>query len=457
MRALLVLLFSLASACAPRMPAAPTWQGTPAEIPHSSDGSYFAPSEALQFLVDPYPAPEGPSWLGADVGTSIRVSEDRYIWIFGDTLLGAVRDHCPDDETYCDRKVDHGGERIGMIRNTAGVSERGDDGSFRRVVKYWPTRDGDPHDTFASGVEGQFLWPLAGVRAGEPVLIVANRHTPESGLAPVGNVILRIANPDADPPDWKITRHELPNFRAFDGPAPSLVWTMAIVHLGRHAYIFGERGSAFDAETVLARVAVADVTAADWAPKPEYLMRTSEGDLQWSHDFEVDRLHVVRGLPGTSETTVNYDPAVGWYSYQLPPLDFDVYLYTAPDLEGPWRNSGVVYRLPAPWSTTRNEACPDGAITCMEYIAYAVKAHPELAPPGGRVLTYNVNLGSGSLRGAELAAERVPGFYVPQMVVGPNGGPSHAAAVSPLSPESALPRPVGPRSSRSTPRTAPTR
>lgn len=424
MRVALVLVISFLSACAARVPEAPTWHGAPTEIPRSAEGAYFAPSTPLQFLVDPYPATEGPSWLGADVGTSIPVDDDRYIWIFGDTLLGAVKDECPDDEIYCDRVVDHGDGLIGMIRNTAGVSERADDGSFRRIVKYWPVEGGDPYDTFASGVEGQFLWPLAGVRAGEPVLIVANRHTPESGLAPVGNVIVRIANPDDDPPDWEITRHELPNFRAFDGPPPSLVWTMAIVHLGRHAYIFGERGSAFDAKTVLARVEVDAVTADDWKPAPEYLLRTTNGDLEWSRDFDVDRLHVVRGLPGTSETTVNYDPAVGWYSYQLPPLAFEIYMYTAPDLEGPWRNSGVVYRLPSPWSTEKNEKCPDGAITCMEYIAYAVKAHPELAPAGGRVLTYNVNLGSGSLRGAELAAERVPGFYIPQMLVGPNGRPA---------------------------------
>jgi len=399
------------------------WTGAPVEIPTSAAGEYFAPAPALQFLVDPYPAEDGPSWLGADVGTSIRVNEDRYIWIFGDTLLGSVEDECTNDETYCNRVVDHGDGLIGMIRNTAGVSERADDGSFRRIVKYWLTKGDDPYDIFPSGVDGQFLWPLAGVRAGRPVLIAANRHTPQSGLAPVGNTIVRIANPDDDPPDWKITRHEIPNFRAFDGPEPSLVWTMAIIHLGRHVYIFGELGSAFDAKTVLARVRSADVDAEAWKPEPEYLMRDATGALTWSRAFDVTRLHTLRGLPGTSETTVDYDPQLGWYSYQLPPLGFDIHMYTAPDVEGPWRDSGVVYRLPPPWSTQKNDDCPETAFTCMEYIAYAVKAHPELAPPGGRVLTYNVNLGSGSLRGAELAAEKVPGFYVPQMLVGPGGIP----------------------------------
>lgn len=422
----LFLLLPLLGACTARQPVSPTWAGPPVEIPHAEAGGYFAPAPGLQFLVDPYPAQDGPSWLGADVGTSIRVNEDRYIWIFGDTLLGAVDDTCPNDAVYCDRVVDHGDGLIGMIRNTAGVSERAADGSFRRIVKYWPTKDGDPYDMFPSGVDGQFLWPLAGTRAGTPVLIAANRHTPASGLAPVGNTIVRIANPDDAPAQWRLSRHELPNFRAFDGPEPSLVWTMAIVHVGRHVYIFGELGSAFDAKTVLARVEAKDVISENWAPEPEYLLRDDGGHLTWSRAFDVARLHTVRGLPGTSETTVDYDPNVGWYSYQLPPLGFDVHMYTAPDLEGPWRDSGIVYRLPAPWSTLQNPECPDNALTCMEYIAYAVKAHPELAPSGGRVLTYNVNLGSGSLRGAELAAEKVPGFYIPQFLVGPGGRPALA-------------------------------
>ena len=402
---------------------APVWSGPPAEIPESERGGSFGPAPALQFLVDPYPAAEGPSWLGADVGTSIAVDDDRYLWIFGDTLLGRVKSTCPGDQIYCDRVVAHGDDAIGMIRNTVGVTERAGDRSFRRIVKYWPTRNGDPHDALASGVDGQFLWPLSGVRAGTPVLIAANRHTPESGLAPVGNVIVRIANPDDEPADWRLTRHELPHFRSFDGPKPSLVWTMAMALVGRHVYVFGELGSAFDAKTVLARLDLEDVSRPAWSPTPEYLMRDTDGDLHWSRAFDVSRLHVLRGLPGTSETTVFHDPAVGWYSYQLPPLGFDIHLYTAPDLEGPWRDSGIVYRLPPPWSTEENPNCDEGAFTCKEYVAYAVKAHPELGPVGSRVLSYNVNLASGSLRGAELAAERVPGFYVPQMVVGPNGAP----------------------------------
>ena len=413
----MLLVLPLLAGCATTAARAPalTWPGPPAAIVDVGGEPAFTASEPLQFLVDPYPQTGGPSWLGADVASSIRIDEKRYLWIFGDTLLGSVSDQCSDGALYCERVVAPGT----MIRNSLGVAERAPDGSFRRVVKYWPARG----DAFPSGVPGEFLWPLAGARAGEVILIAANHQTPASGLAPVANSLVRIANPDDDPAAWTITRHTLPHFRPFDGPAPSLVWTMAIVPVGRHIFLFGELGSGTGAQTVLARIETGDATTPDWEPDPEYLMRDERGDLAWSRDFDVGRLHVVRGLPGTSETTVQYDPAVGWFSYQLPPLEYEIRMYTASDIEGPWRDRGVVYRLPAPWSTAQKDGCTPAGAACRAFVAYAVKSHPELAPEGGRALSYNVNLGSGSLRGAERAAERVPGFYVPRMIVGPGPVP----------------------------------
>ena len=426
------LAWALAGCTAQRRPEPPVSHGPPLQ---RADVRAFAPAPALQVLVDPYPAPAGPSWLGADVATSIRIDANRYLWLFGDTLLGSVRDECANGEVYCDRILNHVDGEVEMIRNSVGIATRAPDGVFRRIVKYWPTVDGLPADAFSSGIDDTYLWPLVGVRAGSPVLIGANRNTLESGLAPVGNTIVRIANPDDPPGRWRITRHEIPNFHGSDPAGPSLSWTMAMALVGRHVYLFGSLGSGFEVATVLSRVEVDDVGKPAWRPQPEYLQRAPDGALHWTHEFDLERLHAVRGLPGTSETTVQYDPAVGWYSYQLQPLGFDIHLYTAPDLEGPWRDSGTVYRLPSPWSTERRSKCPGGALTCMVYVAYAVKGHPELAPAGGRVLSYNVN--AGSSKDVERAAEQVSGFYVPQIILGPDGP-------LPLGAEPATSRPKAP-------------
>lgn len=361
--------------------------------------------------MDPYPENEGRSWLGADVASSIRIDRDRYLWIFGDTLLGSVSDRCEERRLYCDRKVEPGT----MIHNSVGIAERGKDGSFGRIAKYWP----DKGDFFPSGIPGEFFWPLSGVNVDGVILIAANHHSAASGLAPVGNSLLRIDNPTDDPDDWNVEILSLPNFRPLGGPPPALVWTTALVHLHPHVYIFGLLGNGLEARTVLARIRAGEAKARDWSPRPEYLQRGSGGHLHWTRDFAPDRLHTVRGLPGTSESTVQYSSETGWFTYQIPPLEFEIRLFTSANLEGPWRDRGVAYRLPPPWPTGQRPDCTPTGPACRAYIAYAAKSHPELAPPGARVVSYNVNLGSGQLPDAERAADRVEGFYVPQMIIGP--------------------------------------
>jgi hypothetical protein len=385
---------------------APSIEAAPAE-----GRKTFAPSPGAQFLVDPYPEREGRSWLGADVASSIRIDRDRYLWIFGDTLLGSVSDDCEQPRLYCDRKVEPGT----MIHNSVGIAERGEDGSFGRIAKYWP----EEGDFFPSGIPGEFFWPLSGANVDGVVLIAVNHHSAASGLAPVGNSLLRIANPTSEPDDWNVETLSLPNFRPLDGPPPGLVWTTALVHLDPYLYIFGLLGNGLGARTVLARIPASEAGSGSWAPRPEYLQRDSGGRLHWTREFAPDRLHPVRGLPGTSEATVQYSPGTGWFTYQIPPLEFEIRLFTSTNLEGPWRDRGAVYELPPPWPTGQRPDCTPIGPACRAYIAYAAKSHPELAPPGDRIVSYNVNLGSGQLPDAERAAEEVEGFYVPQMVIGP--------------------------------------
>jgi hypothetical protein len=388
----------------------------------------LAPAPHLQALLDPYPAAQGPSWLGGDVATSIRLADDRWVWIFGDTLLGAVRDRCPDDRPYCGRDVT--GSGAGMIANSAGTMIRGADGTPWPVVKYWRTgADGAPAPVFAPVGEG-FLWPLAGVRVGQVLLVTANRHTFASGLSPVGNVLLRVWNPDAPPDAWLYDVHVLDGFRAATEAEPGLSWTTALVLRDDRIHVLGSRDVGERARTVLARLDVRAVADPAWRPRLEYLSAGRDGAPVWAAALDAARLHVVEGLPGTSEATVDAAPGIGWFSFQVPPLQYEIRLYTADDLLGPWRERGVAYRLPDGWRATRG-ACPDLERVLEEaaggplppeceprYAAYAAKAHPELAP-GGFAVSYNVNTWSGGYDAAVHALETMQGFYVPQVVATP--------------------------------------
>jgi hypothetical protein len=389
-----------------RRPAAAPRGAVPAPA-----GSWRAAPE-LQRLVDPYPAVVGPSWLGADVATSVRLTDDHYVWLFGDTLLGSVQTACADGATYCDR-VAHAD---GFIANSIGVMTRDLDGSFFPLVKYWRTEQGVPAPVLAAEDEKEFLWPLAGLVVATKLLVTTTRQTREAGLASHGNVLVVVENPEDPPYDWRYTRHEIPNVVPSAGNSDddsSLSWATALVQHGDHVYLFGSRGGATDGTTILARFPVADVLAPRFRLRPGYLQRGDDGAPIWTERFDAARLVDVAGLPGTSETTIQREPSAGpWSSYQIAPLDFGIRRFGATDFVGPWRDEGVVYSIPPPWSAPR----PAGE---TGFAAYAAKAHPELAEPEGSVVSYNVNVAFGTLEEAIDALETMHGFYVPQMVASP--------------------------------------
>src|SRR4029453_14004689 len=58
---------------------------------------------AVPALPHPPPSGAGLDWLGGDVASSAALTGDRYVWIFGDTLLGSARRDCPRGVVYCGR------------------------------------------------------------------------------------------------------------------------------------------------------------------------------------------------------------------------------------------------------------------------------------------------------------------------------------------------------------------
>ena len=183
---------------------------------------------------------------------------------------------------------------------------------------------------------------------------------------------------------------------------------------------------------MLARLDAAAIAEREWTPAPEYLEAGASGaPSAWSTVLDPGRLYVLEGLPGSSEASIDAMPGIGWYTFQIPPLHYEVRLYTATDLLGPWQDRGVAYELPAAWRATQGD-CPDAervraeagwdevAPACApRYAAYAPKAHPGLAPRDGFAVSYNVNTWGGGLEAAVGALQSLHGFYVPQLLSGP--------------------------------------
>src|SRR5262249_54048544 len=132
----------------------------------------------------------------------------------------------------------------------------------------------------------------------------------------------------------------------------------ALVPSESYVYAFGQLDVGFHARTVVSRLALDAIDRPGWQPRPEYWLRGENGAAPaWSGRFALDRLQEIDGLPGTSEAAFERSAELGWVTFQIPPLAFEIHAYTAPDLLGPWRDRGVVYRVPPPWSTTPRLDC----------------------------------------------------------------------------------------------------
>jgi len=368
-------------------------------------------AEAVQRLVDPRPGGGLLDWLGGDVASSAPLSPTRYVWIFGDTLLGQTRRDCPKGITYCGRDLEDDPERA-MIANSVAIMplERG--GRPGPLEPFWRTIDGRPAPIFAAQRPDEFLWPLAVVRVGHPLFVAASVHTRAMGLFSLGSTLVVVHDPDDPPARWRYTLHPLPNTIRAGRHQSQLSWATALVPIGPHVYLVGEYGTGPGSHTVLARFGADGANDAAWRPALEYL--TSDGDgAVWRRTFDEARLVRVPGLPGTSEATFDRAGDGTWRTYRIPPGTFEIRRYDATALEGPWNDAGVVARIPAPWSTALR---PDGS---PRYAAYAVKAHPELGGADHPVLTYNVNVTDGSFSSAVQEAEQRPDFYVPRAVSAP--------------------------------------
>jgi hypothetical protein len=390
----LVALLAL-GACAPR--------ATPAPM------AGLAAASAQQ-LVDPRPGSGTLDWLGGDVASSAPLAADRYVWIFGDTLLGQARRDCPAGVVYCGREIENDPDRA-MIANSVALMDFRD-GRPGPLRPSWRTIDGRPAPIFEAARPPEFLWPLALLRAGEPLLVTASVHTRDFGLFSLGSVLLVVHDPDDEPSRWRYTRHALPHAIVATEGRQQLTWATALVPDGKHVVLVGEHGAGPGSQTVLARFDPARANDPAWRPALEYLVTSGERTT-WTDRFDEARLFRVPGLPGTSEATFQRASDGTWRTYRIPPGSFEIRLHTAPALTGPWRDRGVVRRIPAPWSTERRA---DGQ---PRFIAYAVKAHPELGTPDRPVLTYNVNVTDGSFHSAVVEAEALPAFYVPRTVGAP--------------------------------------
>jgi hypothetical protein len=191
------------------------------------------PGPAVPAVVRAEPAPEWNArfvtttgWIGGDGAYSAVLGPDRVLWLFGDSLIGTVRD----------------GRRDGavMVNNALGVQAKGGKETAIRFVAE-KARD-KPAAVFTPADGKGWLWPQAAIRVGDRLFVflpqVEKSDDPGVlGFRHVAQWLAVVENPDDEPEKWRVKHHRMP-FAEFT-PDRERSWGSAVLEDGGSVYVYG--------------------------------------------------------------------------------------------------------------------------------------------------------------------------------------------------------------------------
>jgi Domain of unknown function (DUF4185) len=323
-----------------------------------------------RFTVEPLPQYEAlfkhiSGWIGGDGAYSTALGSDRYLWLFGDTLVGEVKE---------DRRI-----IAGMIPNSIAI-QMGNEPQAASI------------DFFPDGGSAPFLkpeeslgwfWPYHALRAPEGLylfLLQLERADlpPPFGFKLVSNWLGHVRNPEDPPQRWIISQRKIPW-----GNAQRQFGSFVLVRES-YCYIFGTVAESVNGQIswhmILARAPI------DRLSDFNSWLFFREGE--WIAN--VDRAgRICENV--ASEFSVSFQPLLNQYVLIYTEKGFSGHsnssvIRLSPNLYGPWTNPIPVYRCP--------EAQRDPRICC-----YAAKGHPEIASsPEELILTYVATSCDGDLK-----------------------------------------------------------
>jgi hypothetical protein len=284
-------------------------------------------------------------WIGGDGAYTVVLKHQRVLWLFGDTLLGAVHDAKRTDAT--------------MVNNTIGLQN----GSGKDAVigfRSGKGRDGKPTAFFTPTDGKGWFWPLAAVCESERLFVflahIAKGTDPGVfGFRQIGLWLAVIENATDEPQQWRIKQHPLP-FARFDRRRVQS-WGSAVLAENDHLYIYGyqDQGKEIGSRKLL----LARAPAGKLTDFTAWRFRTSDG---WSEKVE-EATPLVEGL-ATEFSVHRISEGKGYLLvYTENGLGDRIIGRFARDATGPWSAPMLLYKCP--------EMARDKGVFC-----YAAKAHP---------------------------------------------------------------------------------
>jgi len=293
-------------------------------------------------------------WTGADGAYTVALSEDRVLWLFGDTWVGKIREERHVDAT--------------LINNSLAIQHGKDPATATLRFYYKLSVDGHP-EPFIRPADGKtWFWLYDGVLASDALylfLIEMERVEP-SGFRMVGTWLAQIENPNEAPLDWHIRLKKIPWARF--SSSGDLFFGSAILEDGGFYYVYG----------------IDEAIRDGWHHKFMILARVPK-DRLWFFDrwrFYVNgnwesEIETVTHLCGemANEYTVSFLAGLGRYVaiYTEAGISDRIVARTSPTPQGPWSGAIPIYSCP--------EAAWDPSVIC-----YAAKGHPSLSSTADSLL-----------------------------------------------------------------------
>jgi len=290
---------------------------------------------------------QDPRWLGADAAFSVDLGGGRVLWLFNDTFVA--------------QRPGNTRRQAAFVRNTVAI-ETGYDPSHASIRFYWRTRQGGPSEIFPSDRQ-LWMWPWAGIRVGNKLLLFCTRVVPEHkkrslGFRLAGWNAYIVARPDEEPSAWTLEKVAEDH--------GNVIMASAVLHKDGFVYLFGTSEPEHD--LYLARCATNQIERGRF-----------DGLEWWSGSgwqrSESEHKPVLRAV--ATEASVQCDPRGGYLEINSQGFGAtDIVMRSAPRLDGPWSTAQTIYRPP--------ESDSPGTLV------YAGKSHPELQG-GELVITYAAN------------------------------------------------------------------
>lgn len=289
-------------------------------------------------------------FIGGDAAYSIKLSPEKSLWLFGDSLIG---------------KIVHGNrQNFQLVRNTIAIDDPNKPGGSPVFYNRFPA--------FFKTTTGNFYWPGDGVMLGDKLYLFLHEtenkrdKRPPYQFNPFTDHLIVVQNPLSDPTRWQFKDTPLANrsTQILVGTACLLDGDYLYVYCANRAIGFGIHKN----PTALARI------------KKEDLIAGKTDKMQWLAAGWQSSARLLDTLweDGDAGMTVTKVPGFpGYFAFYLPFGNKALAMRHADHPEGPWSKPIAVCNLPA---------------SPHDISFYSAKAHLQYARAKGEVaLTYCTN------------------------------------------------------------------